>query len=51
LSIKNPNKKDETVIREPEDILKEIVMLNKQDVKIIDKIVSKTLGNHSEFNF
>nr|BAV59386.1 type I modification methylase [Candidatus Endomicrobium trichonymphae] len=38
LSVKNPNKKDETVVREPEDILKEIVALDKQAVKIISEI-------------
>jgi hypothetical protein len=34
LSIKNPNKKDETVIRELKDILKEIAVLDKQTVEI-----------------
>ncbi|GHT09327.1 DNA methyltransferase [Endomicrobiia bacterium] len=38
LSVKNSNKKDETAIRDPEDILKEIAALDKQSVKIIAEI-------------
>ncbi|MDR0800462.1 MAG: type I restriction-modification system subunit M [Endomicrobium sp.] len=38
LSVKNPNKKDDTVIRNPKDILKEIVMLDKESIKIIVEI-------------
>jgi type I restriction enzyme M protein len=38
LSVKNPNKKNETIIRNPKDILKEILELNKESVKIISEI-------------
>ena len=38
LSAKNPNKKNEAIIRNPKDILKEILELDKESVKIISEI-------------
>ena len=38
LSVKNPNKKDETVLRAPEEILKEIAALDKESNAIISNI-------------
>ena len=38
LSVKNPNKKDETVLRDPKAILDEIKALDKESMKILDKI-------------
>jgi type I restriction enzyme M protein len=38
LSVKNPNKKDETVLREPKDILAEIAALDKESVEILKKV-------------
>lgn len=38
LSVKNPNKKDETVYREPKEILAEIEQLDKEGARIIEKI-------------
>jgi type I restriction enzyme M protein len=41
LSVKNPNKKDETVLREPKIILDEMKELNKESERILESI----LGN------
>ncbi len=38
LSVKNPNKKDETIIREPSEILKEIGDLDKQSSDILKRV-------------
>jgi len=38
LSVKNPHKKDETALREPQDILEEIEKLDRNSAKILDKI-------------
>jgi type I restriction enzyme M protein len=38
LSVKNPNKKDETVLREPKEILAEIAALDKESADILKKI-------------
>lgn len=38
LSVKNPNKKDETVLREPKEILVEIAKLDKESAEILKKV-------------
>lgn len=38
LSVKNPNKKDDTVLREPKEILAEIASLDKESAEILKKI-------------
>jgi type I restriction enzyme M protein len=38
LSVKNPNKKDETVLREPKEILAEISMLDKESAELLKKV-------------
>lgn len=38
LSVKNPNKKEETVLREPKEILKEIERLNKENERVLKGI-------------
>lgn len=38
LSVKNPNKKDDTVLREPKEILAEIAALDKESAEILKKI-------------
>lgn len=38
LSVKNPNKKDDSVLREPKEILKEIGDLDEESKKILSKI-------------
>ncbi|MGB2863447.1 MAG: N-6 DNA methylase [Sedimentisphaerales bacterium] len=38
LSVKNPNKKDETILREPKEILDEIKTLDKESVEILKTI-------------
>jgi len=38
LSVKNPNKKDETILREPKEILAEIAKLDKEGVEILKKV-------------
>ncbi|MBX7042140.1 MAG: type I restriction-modification system subunit M [Ignavibacteria bacterium] len=38
LSVKNPNRKDENTLREPKDILKEIVKLDEESAKLIQSI-------------
>jgi type I restriction enzyme M protein len=38
LSVKNPNKKDEKICREPREILNEIEILNKESSKILSEI-------------
>ena len=38
LSVKNPNKKDESVLREPNEILEGIKDLDKESEEIIKKI-------------
>lgn len=38
LSVKNPNKKDDTVLREPKEILSEIAALDKESADILKKI-------------
>ena len=38
LSVKNPNKKDETVLREPKEILAEISKLDKESAEILMKV-------------
>jgi len=39
LSVKNPNKKEENVLHEPKEILKEINRLDKESNEILGKIV------------
>lgn len=38
LSVKNPNKNDEVVLREPQEILEEIAALDAESVNILDEI-------------
>jgi type I restriction enzyme M protein len=38
LSVKNPNKKDETQLREPLEILDEIKQLDEESAEIMSKI-------------
>jgi len=38
LSVKNPNKKDETVLREPKEILAEISKLDQESAEILKKV-------------
>lgn len=38
LSVKNPNKKDETVLRDPKEILAEIATLDKESAEILKKV-------------
>ncbi len=38
LSVKNPNKKDETIFREPKEILAEIAALDKESAEILKKV-------------
>ena len=38
LSVKNPNKKDETILREPKEILAEISKLDKESAEILKKV-------------
>ena len=38
LSVKNPNKKDESVLREPKEILAEIEKLDKESAEILETI-------------
>ncbi|MEC4686612.1 MAG: N-6 DNA methylase [Nitrospirota bacterium] len=38
LSVKNPNKKDETVLREPKEIWAEIAKLDKESAEILKKV-------------
>ena len=38
LAVKNPHKKDNTLLREPEEILKEIISLNRESEEILDNI-------------
>ena len=38
LSVKNPNKKDDSVLREPKDIIEEIGELDKKLSEILKKI-------------
>jgi len=38
LSVKNPNKKDETVLQEPKEILAEISKLDKESAEILKKV-------------
>jgi len=38
LSVKNPNKKDETILREPKMILDEIKALDKESAEILKNI-------------
>jgi type I restriction enzyme M protein len=39
LSVKNPNKKEESSLREPKDILKEIKVLDKESAEILNSIL------------
>ena len=39
LSVKNPNKNDEVVYREPKEILKEMQELDEESSKILAKIM------------
>ncbi|MDP2940571.1 MAG: N-6 DNA methylase [Candidatus Omnitrophota bacterium] len=41
LSVKNPNKKDETALREPKEILEEMKRLDVENSKILDQILQK----------
>lgn len=43
LSVKNPNKNDEVILREPKEILEEMKKLDKESVEILNKI-NKKLG-------
>jgi len=38
LSVKNPNNKDETILREPKEILAEISMLDKESAELLKKV-------------
>jgi len=38
LSVKNPNKNDETVLREPKEILEEIIKLDKESFDVLKKV-------------
>jgi type I restriction enzyme M protein len=38
LSVKNPNKKDDTVLREPQEILEEIEELDKESAVVLKKV-------------
>jgi len=38
LSVRNPNNKDETVLREPAEILKEMKALDKENAEILQNI-------------
>ncbi len=38
LSVKNPFRKDETVLREPKEILEEIAKLDRESAEILEKI-------------
>ena len=38
LSVKNPNKKDDTVLREPKEILAEISALDKESAELLKKV-------------
>ena len=38
LSVKNPNKKDETTLREPEEILNEMKRLDEENAKVLSSI-------------
>ena len=38
LSVKNPNKKDDSVLREPKEIIEEIGELDKESAKILEKV-------------
>lgn len=38
LSVKNPNKKDETVLREPKEILEEMAALDTESAEILKKV-------------
>ena len=38
LSVKNPNKKDESVLREPKEIIEEIGKLDKESGEILERI-------------
>ena len=42
LSVKNPNKKEEAALREPEEIMKEIKALDEQSADIL-KVISEML--------
>jgi type I restriction enzyme M protein len=41
LSVKNPNKKEENILRKPKDILEEINKLDRESEKIISEILTK----------
>jgi type I restriction enzyme M protein len=38
LSVKNPNKKDDTVLREPQEILEEIEALDKESAEVLKRV-------------
>ena len=38
LSVKNPNRNDEVVLREPQKILEEITALDAESAKVLDEI-------------
>ena len=38
LSVKNPNKKDDTVLRDPQEILEEIAALDKESAEVLKKV-------------
>ena len=38
LSVKNPNKKDDTVLRDPQEILEEIAVLDKESAEVLKKV-------------
>jgi type I restriction enzyme M protein len=45
LSVKNPNKADESLLREPQDILDEIAALDAESADILAGIIQLTLGS------
>lgn len=41
LSVKNPNKKDDTVLRDPQEILAEITELDKESAEVLKKVMKR----------
>ena len=39
LSVKNPNKKEEAALREPQEILKEMRLLDEESAEILNSIL------------
>jgi type I restriction enzyme M protein len=45
LSVKNPNKAEEAPLREPQEIIDEITMLDEESAEILARIMQLTVGN------